>query len=241
MDLHSGQTMVVAVETQVSGPDPVWQPEVVPVLCGGDHHLVIDGTRYLYVVERDQSLWSIAETCLGDGNQWTRIWELNQGRYFELVGGRLTDPDLIYPGWDLILPAEATPPADAQPKPETSPDQGSAGDGQVPPDTDGATPAPSRADPTPSTPGAAAAGPSARAAAPGVTPSVASSAGRDPDGVVGTPGPTGQAGAGSESSAAVSSGGVSGSPGGTVDSASTSTETGRAGPAGRGVGMDSGG
>jgi hypothetical protein len=85
-----------------------------PVVCAGEHILVIDGKRYAYQVQRDDSLWTIAELCLDDGRKWPEIWKINQGRHFPSVGGSLHDPDLIYPGWDLYLPPGAAPPPGAQ-------------------------------------------------------------------------------------------------------------------------------
>jgi DNA-binding SARP family transcriptional activator len=52
------------------------------------------------------SLWDIAERLLGDGQRWREIYELNEGR--EQPDGRaLTRPDLIRPGWGLLLPGDA--------------------------------------------------------------------------------------------------------------------------------------
>ena len=39
-------------------------------------------------------------------DDWQRLWPANQGR--EQPGGdRLTDPDLIEPGWSILIPADA--------------------------------------------------------------------------------------------------------------------------------------
>lgn len=53
------------------------------------------------------SLWDIAERCLGDGQRWHEIYALNEG--LEQPGGRaMTRPELIRPGWRLLLPRDAT-------------------------------------------------------------------------------------------------------------------------------------
>ena len=59
----------------------------------------------VYVVQRHDSLWSIAETRLGDGLRWREIRDLNAGRV--MPGGAVVDPtgDVIHPGWELRLPA----------------------------------------------------------------------------------------------------------------------------------------
>lgn len=54
-------------------------------------------------VRAGDTLWSIAEARLGDGNRWQLLWRLNARA--RMPGGRFTDPDLIRPGWRLRLPA----------------------------------------------------------------------------------------------------------------------------------------
>ncbi len=50
-------------------------------------------------------LWGIAERFLGDGFRWTELWEANRDREMG-AGWRFTNPNLIYPGWEIVLPAE---------------------------------------------------------------------------------------------------------------------------------------
>jgi len=57
----------------------------------------------VYVVQRGDSLWAIAETHLGSGFRWTEIHDLN--RDF------IADPNVICIGWQLKLPADANLPA----------------------------------------------------------------------------------------------------------------------------------
>ncbi len=83
----------------------------------------VDAGVVTYRVARGDHLWGIAERFLGDGFRWDEIWQANRDR--DMGGGwRFTDPQRIYPGWELVLPVEAmdeltvevTPPAAA---PET--------------------------------------------------------------------------------------------------------------------------
>jgi hypothetical protein len=71
-----------------------------------------------YEVQRRDTLWDIAERHLGDPFRWQEIFAINEGCP-QADGGCLTDPDLIYAGWQLQLPAEAVgvapPPAQAPP------------------------------------------------------------------------------------------------------------------------------
>ncbi len=49
-----------------------------------------------YVVQKGDCLWTIAEKHLGDGRRWTEIYEKNKSS--------IADPNLIYPGQELVLP-----------------------------------------------------------------------------------------------------------------------------------------
>lgn len=53
------------------------------------------------------TLWDIADRTLGDPFRYKEIFELNQDRV-QPDGRRLVDADLIHPGWNLVLPADAT-------------------------------------------------------------------------------------------------------------------------------------
>ncbi|GAA3260913.1 BTAD domain-containing putative transcriptional regulator [Dactylosporangium siamense] len=59
----------------------------------------------IYVVRRGDALARIARTELGDAKRWPEIYTLNRGTHFPGVGGTLTNPDVIYPGWRLKIPA----------------------------------------------------------------------------------------------------------------------------------------
>ncbi len=75
------------------------------------------------------SLWRIAQRCLGDGTRWPEIYQLNKG-HPQPDGDSLTVPSLIQPGWIFRLPGPAiattpTPPHAATPPPST-PSHGAA-------------------------------------------------------------------------------------------------------------------
>jgi len=61
-------------------------------------------------VQAHDSLWSLAATHLGDPLRYRDLFDLNHGRP-QPDGDRLTRPDLIRPGWTLLLPADAPPAA----------------------------------------------------------------------------------------------------------------------------------
>jgi DNA-binding SARP family transcriptional activator len=72
--------------------------------------LLVGDATYTCAVRPGDTLWDIAREWLGDPHRWPEIYRLNAGHRFPAVGGTLTDPDLIYPGWRLTLPDDAHPP-----------------------------------------------------------------------------------------------------------------------------------
>ncbi|HEX8630864.1 MAG TPA: BTAD domain-containing putative transcriptional regulator, partial [Catenuloplanes sp.] len=135
-----------------------------------------------HTVQRGDSLSEIAEQWLGDANRWPEIFALNRGTHFADTGGTLTNPHLIYPGWTLDLPDDATPPGGHH----TEPPQPEGENPAEPAPGGTATPAPSATttptSPAPATPGSPAP----------TTPAPASTAPPRHDGVIG-PVPTGPA------------------------------------------------
>ena len=67
-----------------------------------------------YVIPSDghgpDTYWDIAEARLGGGDHWQQIWDLNRGRT-QPDGEVMNSPGLLKPGWTVLLPATATPPA----------------------------------------------------------------------------------------------------------------------------------
>lgn len=59
-----------------------------------------------YTVQPRDTLWDIAERHLEDPMRWGEIWELNRDQA-QADGVTFTNPDLICPGWELALPADA--------------------------------------------------------------------------------------------------------------------------------------
>jgi LysM repeat protein len=57
----------------------------------------------VYTVVPEDSLWRIAQMKLGDALEWPEIFALNEGR-IQSDGRALSDPSVIYPGWELVLP-----------------------------------------------------------------------------------------------------------------------------------------
>lgn len=70
--------------------------------------------EWCYTVKRGDSLWSIAEHCLGQGLRWREVWRLNQDTILteQKKNPRFRDgsfkygPDWIFPGTKLMLPAQ---------------------------------------------------------------------------------------------------------------------------------------
>ncbi|MEV0429650.1 transcriptional regulator [Micromonospora sp. NPDC050495] len=96
---------------------PAGAAQAVPrqAVARGPALIQVADTRYLYTVERHDTLSRVAKEWLGDAGRWPEICRLNKHRHFPGVGGTLRDCDLIYPGWELRLPADARPPQAATP------------------------------------------------------------------------------------------------------------------------------
>ncbi|MCI0686516.1 MAG: LysM peptidoglycan-binding domain-containing protein [Sporichthyaceae bacterium] len=99
-----------------------------------------------YTVVAGDTLWDIAHTRLGDPHRWPEIYRANVDRV-QPDGRTLRDPDLILPGWQLRLPAPATPEASVPPlRPDREPptdatDAGTSAPTSPDPRATGTTPA----------------------------------------------------------------------------------------------------
>jgi DNA-binding SARP family transcriptional activator len=138
----AGPTQQPATVTVAEYTQPTPPPLVRVTPAAGPITVHVGQERYTYVVKKGDYLYKIAGDWLGDPNRWPEICKLNWHRHFPTVGGTLHDCDLIYPGWDLILPDDARPPSNATlappPTPEPEPEQE-----QVEPPTVEPSPSPS--------------------------------------------------------------------------------------------------
>ncbi|MEV7350321.1 BTAD domain-containing putative transcriptional regulator [Micromonospora chalcea] len=134
-----------------------------------------------YTVRRGDSLCGIAARTLGDADRWPEIFALNRGARFPHVGGALRNPDLIYPGWVLRLPTDASQRSDPAPRRRDQQPRTESGRPDLPalptkPDSSAGTPTPTStttAGPTAPATEPPPAGPAVTANAPGtagVTP-----------------------------------------------------------------------
>ncbi|HET6774247.1 MAG TPA: LysM peptidoglycan-binding domain-containing protein [Acidimicrobiales bacterium] len=104
-------------------PAPVAQPAASVVIddgraapTTGPDEAAAPAPALTYQVQRRDTLWDIAERHLGDPFRWQEIFRINQGCP-QPDGRCLTDPDLIYAGWQLRLPADAVGLGPAAPPP----------------------------------------------------------------------------------------------------------------------------
>ncbi|WP_245617541.1 BTAD domain-containing putative transcriptional regulator [Amycolatopsis taiwanensis] len=125
------------------------------------------------------SLWRIAERTLGDGARWPEIFELNKGKP-QPGGHTLTQPSLIFPGEELLLPTTtATSPTQNPNPPAISPTPTST----APPTSSPSTTSPPPASRAPSTPV-----PSTQAPATHPTPPALTGTGSEPSSPAREPG-----------------------------------------------------
>lgn len=83
-------------------------------------------TEVEHIVVRGDTLWAIAQAELGDGARYPELFTSSTG-ITQPDGRHLTDPNLIYPGWEIEVPEAAPaqpvappPPPAPAPAPETS-------------------------------------------------------------------------------------------------------------------------
>jgi LysM repeat protein len=79
--------------SQVIGPD---QDRIYP-----GEVLYIPGVHAIYTVQSGDTLWAIAQHFYGDGRKWRQIYDYCNS---QVIG---PDPDRIYPGEVLYIPAMA--------------------------------------------------------------------------------------------------------------------------------------
>lgn len=121
-----------------------------------------DAADVVHVVQRGDTLSSIAGHYLGDPTRYPELFDANSDR-IQPDGRRLTDPNLIVVGWNLVIPATQEPnvaePVDAPSEPEQTTDVGETDDSlattpttTTPPPTTTTPPAPSTTTPQPPPP-----------------------------------------------------------------------------------------
>ena len=96
-------------DLQVPNPPPLALPLETPGSGSADTSAAASSPPALNAeqqaeVEPGDSLWAISGREYGNPQDWTRIWNADQGQS-EDNGQVFTDPSLIDPGWDLAVPA----------------------------------------------------------------------------------------------------------------------------------------
>ena len=85
--------------------EPGWEFSV-PVLSGiGESGS--DDIDLIHLVEPGDTLWDLADRYLGDSRRWPEIFDANATRVFS-DGRMLNDPDLILPGWEIMIDGAAS-------------------------------------------------------------------------------------------------------------------------------------
>lgn len=110
-DLHPMHT--VAAATDYTGPSPTTVDQATQRLAedAAAHPEQKATTTKIYRVQppegrHHESLWEIADKCLGEGRRYHEIYELNKGHQ-QPDGSILHKASLIRPGWVLEMPADA--------------------------------------------------------------------------------------------------------------------------------------
>jgi LysM repeat protein len=127
---HLGDGMrfreIVALNQAVLPPNPDFIDPGMVLRLPSDAEPAIEETEEpraeeTYVVDPGDTLWDIAEEKLGEGERYPEVFEASRDAV-QPDGQRLTDPDLIRPGWELTIPATGdSPPVDEPPAIEDPP------------------------------------------------------------------------------------------------------------------------
>lgn len=104
---------IAALNTDVLGDEPDFITPGMQLFLPRDTRAEAPAkTADTVVVESGDTLSQIALDELGDASRYPEIFESSK-RTIQPDGGRLADPDLIRPGWQLTLPASTTETAEA--------------------------------------------------------------------------------------------------------------------------------
>jgi nucleoid-associated protein YgaU len=83
------------------------EPEALPITATNAVTGVVSGGTTAMVsigVDGPGTYWDLAVAYLGDGQRWSEIWTLNQGRH-QADGGVMSTPGLLRPGWTVLIPS----------------------------------------------------------------------------------------------------------------------------------------
>lgn len=119
---HADSTSAMPLETPAAGSSLITRDA-----GGSEGTTAHEGTvtvdvrpaHYGYRIRRGDTLSKVAKAWLGDPDRWPEICRLNKHHHFD-DGRTLTDCDLIYPGWEIRLPTDASPPPEAT-RPDPTP------------------------------------------------------------------------------------------------------------------------
>ena len=98
---------VTHVAHQAPAANPETSPAASPVKAAPDTTQDHRADPPRIVTDKGDTLWGLAEKHLGDGFRWQEIADLNHGRAMS-DGRTFNNPRSIEPGWELLLPADAT-------------------------------------------------------------------------------------------------------------------------------------
>ncbi|WP_370382198.1 BTAD domain-containing putative transcriptional regulator [Catenulispora sp. GAS73] len=94
-------------------------PATISTAAGLRNATALPTREAVHHVVPGDSLYKIAAEDLGDGNNWPALYKANAG-VIQRDGQRLSDPNLIRPGWDITIPSATAPSVAAGPTPAST-------------------------------------------------------------------------------------------------------------------------
>lgn len=101
--LERERTAVADLESELAGLEPRLMSLKGEIEALESDIAYFEGLPRIYTVAKGDFLYKISETdeIYADPLKWKRIWRANKGA----IEG-FTDPNLIYPGWELTIPRD---------------------------------------------------------------------------------------------------------------------------------------
>jgi nucleoid-associated protein YgaU/DNA-binding SARP family transcriptional activator len=106
---------VAAAPAATATLQPAGQPDSPQATSPDSRARATTPTRtHTVTAQGPATYWDLAEAYLGDGQRWSEIWHLNEGRH-QSDGAVMNSPGLLRVGWDVLIPTTSPEPGASSP------------------------------------------------------------------------------------------------------------------------------